>query len=292
MTQPAPTQPSPIEPSPTNGAPPSGAADPGDPQDLFALIFKLLRELGPAAYLGVGGTVFPALTGLTLFASVAFAQQWLQSLPGSAVLWYALGFVVLSGLALVPTFSTAYVGGFTFGFAAGLPAALIGFLGGSAIAYEICRRVAGSSVRQVLERRPKWLAIRDALAADIEARTQQNRGAGFWKTLGVVTLIRLPPSSPFALTNLLLAGVGVPRLPYFLGTLFGMVPRTVVMVWMGAHTAELVAQAAGEAKIVRPAWWLPVGLGLAIVVVLILNKIAHATLDRVIKPGSGEGRPG
>ena len=66
-------------------------------------------------------------------------------------------------------------------------AALVGFTGGGLLGYQVARRVSKDRVEELIEGNPKARAIRDAL-----------RRRGPWRTLLVVTLLRLPPNSPFA----------------------------------------------------------------------------------------------
>ena len=67
-------------------------------------------------------------------------------------------------------------------FLVGHSGGLIGFTGGAAIGWVICRVVSRDSVARWIDRKPRWSAVRHAFLAE-----------GFWKTFGIVTLIRIPP---------------------------------------------------------------------------------------------------
>ena len=170
-----------------------------------------------------------------------------------------------------------------FGLAAGLAAALVGFAGGGLLGYQVARRVSKDRVLALIDGSPRARAIRDALV-----------GRDPWRTLLVVTLLRLPPNSPFALTNLVMATTGVP-LPAFLGgTLLGMLPRTAVAVALAA------AASAGGAEDIqafvrhRGPWLLAAGVVGGMAVLGVVGAIARRALARLTADASAsaQDRPG
>ena len=86
-----------------------------------------------------------------------------------------------AGLGFLPTYAQSILGGWVFGVALGLPAALVGFTGEAWLGYEIARRVSKDRVEELIERNPKARVIRDALV-----------GRGPWRTLLVVVA---PPAA-------------------------------------------------------------------------------------------------
>lgn len=220
------------------------------------------------AVLGIVAAFMPAIGGFLILAYADTLGTWLKSHGVSGVLIYAAAFAVLSGLALLPTYAQAFLGGWAFAFSWAFPAAMAGFLGGSLIGYEVARGASGDRVEKIVEEKPKLLAVRNALV-----------GRGFWPTLGIVTLLRLPPNSPFAITNLVMASVQVARLPFILGTLIGMAPRTAAAVFIGGLFRDMTA---GEAlKGDKPWWAYAVAGGTALVVLVIIGAIAKRAIDRV-----------
>jgi uncharacterized membrane protein YdjX (TVP38/TMEM64 family) len=248
--------------------PPSAAdsASPGKPPRVGAAL--LVKDLGAAGPLAVVSAVMPALGGFAILGTLHIVGPWLASHQIAGVALYVTAFAVLSGLALLPTYAQAVLGGWAFGFAVGAPAAMGGFVGGALIAYALARRVASDDVERVLAKRPQWLAVRNELV-----------GGGFWKTLGIVTLLRIPLNSPFALTNLVLSASRTPLLPYALGTLIGMTPRTAGAVWVAAHIqGELTSE---TVRASRPDWFLPVAIGSVLVVFFIITQLANRAIKRV-----------
>jgi uncharacterized membrane protein YdjX (TVP38/TMEM64 family) len=188
---------------------------------------ELVRRLGPAGPLALIAATLPALGGFLLLAQLGPVGAWLRSHEGVGLWIYLVIFALTSGLALLPTYSQAALGGWTFGFAAGFPAALGGLIGGSLIGYGLARPAAGRRVITLIEEHPRWRAVYDALL-----------GGGRLRTLLIVTLLRLPPNSPFAMTNLVLAATRVPFPLYAFGTALGMAPRTGMVVYLASRAPE------------------------------------------------------
>src|SRR5262245_16966385 len=147
----------------------------------------LLQRLGPASFLGAAALFLPPLGSLLLFANINTIGEWLRGHEAAGVALYIAGFALLAGLALLPTYASAILGGWAFGFPIGFPAAMAGFVGGAVIGYGVARPTASERVLALIAEKPKWKAVRDTLL-----------GGRALKTLGIVTLLRLPPNSPFA----------------------------------------------------------------------------------------------
>lgn len=244
---------------------------------------SIVRRLGPAGVLGVLAVTLPIAGTAALFWATANTGlgAWLRANEWQGVGVYVLAFAVLGGLALLPTYAQSALGGWAFGLMLGAPAALAGFLGGAIIGYAIARRASGDRVEAIIEEKPRWKAVRDALAGPVAGSGREGRG--FWKTLLMVTLIRVPPNSPFALTNLVLASVKVPWGPYVLGTLLGMTPRTVLAVLIGAGVQSAMTKDALDHAM--PKWVLWFAIGSAAVVVIVVGAVANRAIERVAKMG-------
>jgi len=230
-------------------------------------LWTFLKRLGPAAVLGIGALVLPPLGSILLFWHINEVGAWLNSHGSLGVAFYIVGFAFFAGVALLPTYSSAILGGWAFGFAVGLPAALAGFLGGSLIGYAVARPASAERVNKLIDEKPQWKAVRDALM-----------GGSKGKTLLIVTLLRLPPNSPFALTNLVLASVRTPLWIYVVGTLIGMTPRTALVLYIASQVQGKMADEAAKGK---PWWWIAVGIGATVVVLGIIGLIAKKALAKV-----------
>ncbi len=216
----------------------------------------------------------PPLAGFALLWQVEAVSVWLRSHDGLGLVIYIGAFIILAGLGLLPTYAQAIAGGWCFGMLVGVPAALTGFVGASVVGYFVARTVSRHRVEDVINSNPKSRAVRDALI-----------GQGFLKTLGTVALLRLPPNSPFALTNLVMASAGVRLAPFAIGTLIGMAPRTALAVYLGSGLQTLTRETLSPSA--APKWVYIGGIALTLLVVIIIGHIANKAVARVTARSAG-----
>lgn len=239
-----------------------------------------LADFGRAGPAAIVAAILPALGGFILLGSIPTIAPRLAELGPAGLALYIAIFALTSGLALLPTFAQAALGGYAFGLTLGLPGALCGFLGGSIIGYLTARRITGDDAIAGIQRHPKWNAVVRGFFPDTAG---DHHHRGFWRTLGIVTLIRFPPNSPFAVTNLVLASVKVDLVPFAAGTLIGMLPRTAVVVYLGTLVEGEVSRDALTDT--RPGWFLPVGIALSVAVLLILARLGDLAIKKAVARG-------
>jgi uncharacterized membrane protein YdjX (TVP38/TMEM64 family) len=239
---------------------PSGqcAAAPPDRWTQFKIFFK---RLGPAGPLAVVISTLPPLGGFILIGLLSRIAPWMRSHESQAMVIYVGGFAVLAAIAILPTYACAILGGWVFGFWIGFPASMVAFC---LAAYLISALAAGNRVIQIIRERPRWEAVRMALL-----------GCGFWRSLWIITLLRLPPTSPFAGANFVMGATRAPLGAYMLGTFIGMAPRTAVAVWAAASASSL------DFKRPSQSWLYIVGIIVTIVVVAIIGNLANQAIKRV-----------
>lgn len=180
--------------------------------------------MAASGVLAMAWFILPLGISVLLFAKLGTVTEWLESHGAQGMLIAAVVFALSAGLGLLPTYAQSIVVGWVFGTAVGLPIAVTGYLGGAVLGFGISRLVAGSSVREWVDRNPRWGVVRRALVEASVVRTTM-----------LVALLRFPPNSPFSFTNLVLAASGVRWLPMLVGSLAGMLPRTAVAVMIAAQ---------------------------------------------------------
>ena len=244
--------------------------------------WSFFRNLGPTGWLGLLNLIMPPLAGLALLWAMGATNigPWMKSHGAIAVVFYAVAFAVLAGLSLLPTYAQAALGGWAFGVAWGLPAALVGFVGGALIGYGLARRLSGDRIEAIIDKKPKWKAVRDALVGTSAQAGDRNWRSNFWRSTGMIALLRLPPNSPFAFTNTLMASVKVPAVEFGLGTMLGMLPRTAIAVIIGAGLSTF---SKSNLESAAPKWLWAVGIGVTLAIVLIVGIIANKAIDRMSK---------
>jgi uncharacterized membrane protein YdjX (TVP38/TMEM64 family) len=222
------------------------------------------RRLGPVGPLATLAIVIPPISGILLIGTVHQVGPWLKSHEVVGLLMYVTGFALLGGLALLPTYAQSLLGGWAFGMAAGFCAAIAGFGGAALVGYAVARRVAGTRIEDLIAEHRRWSALHRALL-----------GSGFWKAFTLVTLVRLPPNSPFAASNVAMAALGVPRIPFALGTVVGLAPRTAIVVYAGAGLSTL------DFANPQQAGWFLGSLLVTLLVVVAVGWMANRALRRV-----------
>ena len=203
----------------------------------------------------------PALFSVGLFAYLDPVSEWLRSHGSGGIGVAAAGFAVTAGLGLMPTYAQAVLMGWVFGAATGTGISVAGYLGGAVLGWAICRAVAQDAVRALIDEQPRWRVVRAALV-----------DASLPRTVGMVALLRFPPVSPFAFTNMVLASTGVRFGPMFLGSLVGMLPRTAFAAWLGAQGAATGAKDLKELMTRQGPVAVIVGV---VLIVLVLSAMQH-----------------
>ncbi len=209
----------------------------------------------------------PPLMGFWLIARIGPVGDWLRERPEDGLIIFTLVFAVTSGIGVLPTYAQAILGGWVFGATLGSAASMCGLVAGAAIGFFLARSISGGAIVALVDRNPRGAVIRNALV-------DANQG----KTFFLITLLRLPPNSPFAFANLAMGAAGVRALPLLAGTAIGMLPRTIVTC-----TAAATAAATGARDIqqlVNEKGWIALAIGLCtlVVVMMIIAAIARKAL--------------
>ncbi len=228
----------------------------------------LLRSLRDAfVKLGVIGPVV-LFTGLGpligAFVLAGTAPFWVDEFlaMGSGQIATFLGLtMVLAAYSLIPTHASSLLGGMAFGVAMGTFLAMVGTAMAAALGFVTLRHMLRDKALVALSHHPRAEAIHREL----------DQGH-FLRSIGLLALIRLSPAVPFAATNLLMSTTGIRLLPFLAGSLLGMAPRVVAVVWIGSSLTELDLSQAADRRI------LAIGVVATVVVLWILRKISKRGL--------------
>lgn len=175
---------------------------------------------------------------------------WIRGL-GS---WGFVAFVLIDMLVVVlllPGIVLTMGAGFLFGLVKGTLLIILATTAGGATAFLIARYLFNEAVTRYLGHHPKLNAISDEFTPDA------------WK---IVMLTRLIPFFPFKLSNYFFGITNFSLWHYVLGTLIGIIPNTIFLVYLGSITADIAAQAASE-ELFSSSHWLSYVIGLAATVV-------------------------
>jgi uncharacterized membrane protein YdjX (TVP38/TMEM64 family) len=163
---------------------------------------------------------------------LAAFNQWVEGLGAVGLLVFILAYIAATVLFLPGAILTLGAG-FAFGVGWGFAAVSVGSTIGAACAFLIGRYFARDKIQKKAEGYPKFSAIDRAV------------GKEGWK---IVLLLRLSPLVPFNLQNYLYGLTAIKFWPYVLASWIGMMPGTLLYVYLGAAGRAGIEAAAGEAE--------------------------------------------
>jgi uncharacterized membrane protein YdjX (TVP38/TMEM64 family) len=200
---------------------------------------------------------------LPVAACVAAFQQWVLGLGPWGVAVFALLFIATT-LVLAPDWPLSIAAGFVYGFWA-LPVVLAAAMIASTLSFLAARYLVRNRVRAFFVGRPRLAAIDRAVAEE------------GWK---IVALLRLSPAVPFNLQNYLFGATAIPLRDYVIATAIGIVPGSVLYVYLGALGNAAHDGGGGAHAIFK---WLLFGIGLAATVAaaIIVARKARVKLEDV-----------
>ena len=183
--------------------------------------------------------------------------------PWGPVLFVAL--YVLATVLFLPGWILTLGAGAVFGLTAGAIVVSIAATLGATAAFLVGRHLARDAVARRLEAYPRFAAIDQAVAAE------------GWKIVG---LTRLSPIFPFNLLNYAYGITQVSLRDYVLASWIGMLPGTIMYVYVGSIVGDLAA--IGQERTRTSAEWAlyAVGLVATVVVTVYVTRLARAALAR------------
>ncbi len=215
-----------------------------------------------------------ALTAIAIGAALKFLplaewlkefNEWVKGLGLWGVLVYA-GVYALATVLFLPAWIFTVGAGVAFGLLWGTVAALGGATIGATLAFLIARYAARNAVSNHFGRNKNFEALDDAI------------GKQGWKIVG---LLRLSPLVPFSLSNYLYGLTAIAILPYVLATFVGILPATLLYVYLGTlGKAGLEASKGGGGKDPLEYVFLGFGLVATIVVTVIVTRAAQRALQQ------------
>lgn len=188
----------------------------------------------------------------------------LEELGPAGIVVFILAYILATILFLPGTILTVGAG-FVFGLWWGFVGVSIGSTAGAACAFLIGRYLARDKVQEVAARKPKFRVIDRAV------------GKQGWK---IVILLRLSPLVPFNLQNYVYGLTAIKFWPYVAASWAGMIPGTLLYVYLGAAgRAGVEAAATGEwERNPLEVAFFAVGFIATVVVTIYVTRIARRAL--------------
>jgi uncharacterized membrane protein YdjX (TVP38/TMEM64 family) len=190
-------------------------------------------------------------------------NDWVAGLGTKGIAVYIVVYVAATVL-FVPGSILTIGSGFLFGVVMGTAVVSVGSTVGASFAFLISRYFARDWVAAKVETSPRFGAIDRAI------------GQQGWKIVG---LLRLSPAIPFSLSNYLYGLTAVRFVPYVIASWAGMLPGTVLYVYVGtAGKAGLQAADGGAGKSPQEYAFLAIGLIATVAVTVMVTRIAQRAL--------------
>ncbi len=188
---------------------------------------------------------------------------WIRGAGVTGMLLFAFAYVLACVLFLPGSILTLGAG-FAYGVGAGTPLVWLSANAGAALAFVLGRTLLRGWVALRVNANPRFAAIDRAVG-------QQ----GF----KIVLLTRLSPVFPFNLLNYAFGVTRVRFRDYVLGSLLGMLPGTVMYVYLGSLVTSLTQLAAGRASggAAQQGFYLG-GLVATVAVTLYVTRVARRAL--------------
>jgi uncharacterized membrane protein YdjX (TVP38/TMEM64 family) len=185
--------------------------------------------------------------------------------------WGPVIFVVLyisACVLLVPGTILTLGAGVLFGVVKGSVIVSISATLGATAAFLVCRYAARDRIASRIEGNPRFKSIDEAVARD------------GWKIVG---LTRLSPVFPFVLLNYAYGLTSVSLRDYFFASWLGMMPGTVMYVYIGSLAGDLALLGAGGRTRTTAEWVLyGVGFLATVLVTVLVTRIARSALRKKI----------
>jgi uncharacterized membrane protein YdjX (TVP38/TMEM64 family) len=200
-------------------------------------------------------------------AEVPRLLAWLEDLgPWGPVLLAAI-YIPATVLA-VPGSLISLGAGAAFGLVRGTLAVSVGSTLGAAAAFLIGRTLARGWVEHKVAHRPRFRALDQAIGAE-----------GF----KIVLLLRLSPVFPFNVLNYALGLTRISFRSYLLASWIGMLPGTVMYVYLGAALGSLarVSEGPGERSIGQQVLFYG-GLAATVIVTVVVTRLARKALAAAV----------
>ncbi len=136
---------------------------------------------------------------------------------------FYIGTTVSMALALTPTTFVALVSGYFLSWQA-VPYMLVAYLAASAVGYHLARSADQGRFLDAIKDLPKVNNL-------MQAVNQQS--------FTFIILCRISPILPFAIMNVVLSMMRVPFFQFIWAGFLGMLPRTLLFIWVGSTASAL-----------------------------------------------------
>ena len=196
---------------------------------------------------------------------------WVQGQGATGALIFIVGYMAATVL-FVPGSILTLGAGFVFGLLQGVLYVSVASTVGATLAFLLGRYIARDWVSQKISSSPRFSAIDNAVSRE------------GWKIVG---LTRLSPVFPFNLLNYAYGLTGVSLPSYFLASWIGMLPGTLLYVYLGSLAGSLATLGARESRSNLEWAFYALGLAATIAVTVYVTRVARRALRTRLELSEG-----
>ena len=236
-----------------------------------AEFYQYVRELDRVALLSLATAVIPIVNSTMLLPFAPAAGNWLRENWQIGAVIYIMFAWLACGFALLPTNVIGVLCGWAFGFPLGIALHMTAIVGAALISSYVLAPLAGNTFQEFLEHHEKAKILHKSLLQK-----------DFKRTTLIITLLRLSPAMPFALTNLLMTAARVPLASFLIGTFIGMLPRSAFVVFFGAGLSVLDFDEPFNI------WTFVFGFVATLISVIVITYFSKQALARMTKENADE----
>ncbi|WP_428843027.1 TVP38/TMEM64 family protein [Sphaerothrix gracilis] len=243
------------------------------PRSLKLLRMTLLMTAAAIAFSTAPALAQEAASGFAPQARLVEVLDWINSLGIVAPLVFIALYIVVT-VAFLPASIITLGAGVVFGVVQGSIYVFIGAMLGATAAFLIGRYVARGWISKKIANSERFQAIDDAIGR--EGRK-------------IIFLIRLSPAFPFNLLNYALGLTKVSLPDYVLGTT-GIIPGTIMYVYLGSLAGNLAMIGTGEAPSNPGIIWTIriVGFIATVAVTIYVTRVARKALKNAVPENNEE----
>jgi len=221
--------------------------------------------------------IVAAIAVVIVTAVIAPLGEWFLGLiawidANRAIAWpiYVLSYIFAT-ILMLPGSILTLAAGFVFGLPIGVALVSLSSVVGACCAFLVGRHLARDWVAARIAGLPRFSALDAATGRD-----------GFL----IVLLVRLSPLFPFNLTNYGLGLTSVRFRDYLIASWIGMLPGTVLYVYLGSLALDITELAGGGANVGARPWLLAAGFIATLVLTIVITKRATAILRKQLDAGT------
>jgi len=218
--------------------------------------------------LAAAAVVALLVLGRALGGYVEALRSLVADLGPAAPLVFGLAYAA-AVVAFVPGSALTLAAGALFGVATGVVTVFAAAVAGSAAAFLVARYLARDAVERRIAANPKFAAIDRAIGSE---------------GLKIAFLLRLSPAIPFTLLNYALGLTRVRFADYLLASL-GMIPGTLLYVYLGAVAGDAASAAAADGA---AAGWETAAKALGLLATAAVTVYVTVLARRALREATGE----